>query len=88
MIDPEDVKLCNCADCGRELLGESMRDLEIPTEVPHVKGRILGRPYCRSCLKIKRTAIRVASWLNGMLEPDPSGENAVRELEDADEGIG
>jgi hypothetical protein len=59
----DDVKMLNCADCGAELLGESMADLE-GTRVsvshfrhgsvvlpPLVRGRIDGRPYCRACFR-------------------------------------
>lgn len=53
-----DVKLCNCAGCNRDILGESMldipktylRSLFNPSPVPwRIADRIKGRPYCRWC---------------------------------------
>lgn len=57
--DPMDdfVRLCNCASCGRELLGLSMVDwFEGLTKAqrrmvpPFVEGHVLGRPLCKGCL--------------------------------------
>ena len=53
-----DVKLCNCAGCNREILGESMLDIPknylrtlfAPNHVPwRLAARLNGRPYCRWC---------------------------------------
>jgi hypothetical protein len=53
---PEDVKMVDCARCGREMLGESQEGWYscVPLNErggfpPLVCRRILGRPYCRSC---------------------------------------
>lgn len=54
VIPYQDVKMCNCANCNVELLGESMptnRD-RLPPEVAdlaHVYSRFQDRPYCRGC---------------------------------------
>jgi len=47
-----DVKMCNCAACNAELLGESMRGEYVPTRYdrPGVAGRLEERPYCKKCL--------------------------------------
>lgn len=54
---PDFVKLCNCAGCHKELLGDSMWGWyeEQPTEdkkrLPQfVETRVNGRPYCKWCL--------------------------------------
>jgi len=39
-----DVKICNCAECGKEL---TVCKLE-----SQVAGRIKGRPYCSDCLEV------------------------------------
>ena len=52
----QDVKLCNCAECNRELLGINQPDnvlplvLDLAKSTPLVAGRIKGRPYCLTCL--------------------------------------
>lgn len=84
-----EIKLCNCAECGCELLGESMFPwvLERPdrerAELPGVVYcRVKGRPYCKACAE--RPAPRPFSSWGGPHdgEPSPWLENAVRELED------
>ena len=61
----ERLKFCNCAGCGREVLGDSFygwyydqpehiqRLLPIP-----VAGRIHGRPYCDLCLASQTARLR------------------------------
>lgn len=53
-----ELKFCNCADCGRELLGDSFSDwyyeqpLKVQENLPSpVHKRIKGRPYCLICAK-------------------------------------
>jgi hypothetical protein len=56
----DDIRLCNCAACGCDLLGDTMHgyidtvpDLgELP---PFVFGRISGRTYCEECFEEKTT---------------------------------
>lgn len=59
-LEEDDVKLCNCAGCRVELLGESMlsllEDFGIKKSLPRrywqhqgVYARIKGRPYCQTC---------------------------------------
>ena len=55
-MEAEDIKLCNCAGCRRELLGESMyawrKSLgagEKRRQPPMTYSRIDGRPYCFLC---------------------------------------
>lgn len=58
-----DLKLCNCAGCTCELLGESMLawyeslcEKQREGLPPVVAGRIHGRPYCPACLAPRRPA--------------------------------
>lgn len=47
----DDWKICNCADCGKELLGESMiGKFSKKSPMPMVEGRVNERPYCYICL--------------------------------------
>ena len=48
------VKLCNCAKCGCELVGESDRSQSYHSThyaIPVVFGRFRGRPYCQRCYR-------------------------------------
>lgn len=51
---PADVRLCNCCECKKELLGlNNPRDKRLPDEfrdMERVSGRISGRPYCHRCI--------------------------------------
>jgi len=61
-MNPEDIKYVNCADCGRELLGESMLawwetlTWQERRKYLLVADRIGGRPYCLSCGMHRRWA--------------------------------
>ena len=88
----DEVKLCNCAGCDIELLGESMTpaalrglSAEAIAGLPdRVKGRIWGRPYCGECLATRRKRIGGGRCLGRCGGPDenPWQQNAVRDLED------
>ncbi len=96
MIDPLDVRMCNCARCERDLLGLSMRGLALPWTcdgMQFLAGRINQRPYCPVCLSIMREdrAPRCAAvnryvasprWRKRVEEDDPWEQLAVRCLED------
>lgn len=50
----QDLKLCNCARCNMELIGESDRNkLQHSTRyaISIVFGRLSGRPYCQRCYR-------------------------------------
>lgn len=57
-----ELKFCNCAKCGLELLGDSLRDWfcrELTDEQRDahpwpVAGRHRGRPYCVECFDAVR----------------------------------
>lgn len=58
----ENLKLCNCAGCNKEMLGESMKNLTVEFSMarpmpPRIAGRISdgvsNRPYCRACFFIR-----------------------------------
>lgn len=72
-----DMRMCNCASCGRLLLGsrETWRE-GLP---PKVRGRMLDRPYCSDCLEVLLPTRGVAGPVE---EASPGQENAVREMED------
>jgi hypothetical protein len=79
----DDVKMCNCAGCGKEMLGESMAMLY--SQLPRTKqdqlgtmigGRILGRPYCLPCLTTTRKRGKP-----GLIDFSPWDENATRTSE-------
>lgn len=82
---PDDVKVCNCADCGCLLVAggyitwiiDRIRSqLPTPEMAFH---RVNGRPYCNGCMSVVRPPPCAAS----KDECSPWGENAVRALEDA-----
>lgn len=49
-IDMDDLKCCDCAYCGRELVGPSHREYA-PQFKMKVAKMVHGRPYCPSCSK-------------------------------------
>ncbi len=56
IVEPDDVIVCNCAGCDRELWGAAMAQAgsyisdSLPVGVQMLAGRIKGRPYCVACL--------------------------------------
>jgi hypothetical protein len=55
-MDRLDIKMCNCAKCGKELLGLSMAayvaklaEETRKTLPPVTAGKIDDRPYCKPC---------------------------------------
>jgi hypothetical protein len=89
---PAEMKVCNCANCGDLLRGESCSGdpgdyglnekqwLKMP---PRVNARVSGRPYCMACMSVyKRTHNYGSSRAAGKGdEANPWIENAVRHLE-------
>lgn len=80
------MKLVNCAECGREILGASMfgwyskLDNDEKRKYSIVAGRILGRPYCNRCCE---TDLEFVNGIPDVVEePNPWQENAIRQLED------
>lgn len=76
----EDLKVCNCATCG-QLLVASTTWGGLPTAeramLLWVAGRILGRPYCSTCLRVKQPVVRPVR----VGDDNPANDNAVRVLE-------
>lgn len=77
------IKMCNCAECGRECLGESnlswwykMAEKE-KVYHPIVAGRINGRPYCNLCVNTRPIPNRPGP----KNDTSPSQENAIKALE-------
>lgn len=81
----DDAKMVDCAGCGMEMLGESMRGRLVKYDdgavVPHVRGRILGRPYCWQCLDGRRPPQRSATADSRDPGTGPWYENSVRAME-------
>ena len=60
----DDIKMCNCCSCGRDLLGAAMqawydslshaKQMKLP---PLIAGRIHGRPYCPCCLSGRQPSV-------------------------------
>lgn len=69
----DEVKVCNCAECGDELIISSTRN--------EVGGRINGRPYCKACIEAKPRPTTLGT--SGPVEEiDPWQENNIRAMED------
>lgn len=81
----EMVKVCNCAECGQEMLGNGQQRLTSimnkaeKEQIPKVRvsGRIAGRPYCSSCLTVRRPV-----GGRSIRDDSPWQQNAVRALEE------
>jgi hypothetical protein len=85
-MSDDELKLCDCAECGRELVGLSMlpwystlTHAERSNYPPLVGGHVKGRPYCAWCLSVP--ARRPPGGRAGRCDPSPWTENAVRHLE-------
>ena len=83
MILWDDLLMCDCAGCGREILGETMLTRLTPAELadlgmPVVRGRVLGRPYCAACLDVRRPPSHAGRADDG---GGPGWDNGVRHLE-------
>jgi hypothetical protein len=73
----EDLPVCNCALCGRELLGKVPPDRRAEVKlildsrakgIPRLRvtARLDGRPYCRACFAAKsRPVIYDGARFNG-----------------------
>ncbi len=83
-MDPDDLKLVNCANCGRDTLAPGFSYLAKETGLPAFGGRIAGRPWCRPCIKPARRPTGYQVGTEGPGE-DTSAEqaNAIRHMEDA-----
>jgi hypothetical protein len=60
LLQADDVGLCNCAQCEKELLGEKTAARLVAGEArtfarlpEEVAGRINGRPMCEGCLALR-----------------------------------
>lgn len=63
-IDTDDLKLCNCAGCRCELIGERQQEElsacqrrqwpALAQRLGRVAGRISGRPYCDQCFRERK----------------------------------
>lgn len=58
MLNNRTTVMCNCAGCGKELLGESMRGYLTLNRIPPryvreiMAGRVNDRPYCADCMPL------------------------------------
>lgn len=90
---PDNVIVCNCAQCGRLLLGLSSPVgalLALPDDIeppPTVYEKVDGRPYCRGCAP-KEDAEQPARMPQGTVgknmkeDTHPWQDNALRYWED------
>lgn len=85
----DELKFCNCAECGREMLGMSCRVLwaRLPDDrrakTLVTAGKIRGRPYCSPCLSTKfKGGGGTRDRRLPREETSPSDDNAVRALEE------
>lgn len=88
--NPEDVKVCNCAECkcdllaaGQALLLDSLTKAQ-RDELPQctVYGHINGRPYCTRCLEATHCGNGSRGGRVAKEETLPGQDNAIRSLED------
>lgn len=82
-IDPDDLLVCDCAQCGRELLARSMIPHFGPDDrppMPFVAGRLNGRPYCPGCFEPRVIPPGRPTPLDD--DGGPWQQNAVRDLEE------
>ncbi len=74
-----DLKLCNCAECRVEMLGETHKHLAKTLKMPAIAGRIGGRPYCGRCIQVRKVAGSAKASAD---DESPCQSNAIRQLED------
>lgn len=86
--DPEEIRMCDCAQCGAILCGESERAWlgsiaasQAAAFPPCVAGRIFGRPYCANCLRCRKRDPRAARPAVAEDSAGPWADNAIRALE-------
>jgi hypothetical protein len=84
-MNRDDWLMCNCSQCGVELLAQSMRATlaagVLTIDDPgFVAGRIFGRPFCAGCLRVRPIPAGA-----GKAEDDggPWQQNAVKDMENA-----
>lgn len=86
----EDVRLCNCQECERELLGQNQpmglgaarRLMELETGKKFdIAARLGGRPICGPCCRLAR-APTSRGFAPHYDDPGPAYENAIRAMED------
>jgi hypothetical protein len=91
-----DIKLCNCAACNIELLGDSFanwyRSLTVEQRLKEdlpwpVAGRINDRPYCPRCLALKRRELAAGAIeaLGEKLRNEYAVQQKLIKREDANE---
>lgn len=62
-MDYDDLKICNCSGCDRELAAKDQTNLLRAMRLLHkgfslpalIAGRIAGRPLCAACLQVRRS---------------------------------
>jgi hypothetical protein len=90
LVDPEDIRICECAECHCRIVGEAslvdFKSLPIATQIQIADTvdyiRVNGRPYCKSCYGgiVRRSFNGVSGVLDDI---SPWQENAIGDLEDA-----
>ena len=78
-----DVKMCNCAGCGMELLAQQYRTRihRLPEQLrskTFCEGHIHDRPYCAACLTVREITPGRATMDD---DGGPWQQNAVKAME-------
>lgn len=86
---PREMTYCNCAGCSTPLLGDTWRAWykKLPADLqqelhPPVAGRILQRPYCNECLKVRKPMALGAPRAKLPEDPSADVEGAVKHMEE------
>ncbi len=82
MIRDDDIRVCNCANCGHECVSAEQAAQLTKRQLERfrlLRGRIIGAPYCSVCLVVRRPPDRVAKRED---DSGPWGQNAIRDMED------
>jgi hypothetical protein len=90
-MNPEEVKVANCAGCGREVVSilcwphmDELHRKRYPAGT--VRGKINGRPHCAVCLhpheKSRRESRRIMGLHEDEGDDNPWQQNNVRAMED------
>lgn len=95
VADPLDmIRVCNCCECGMLLFADAKSKIQAKmlradvlkensldlSKMEIVRGKILGRPYCDSCLDSRSETLGGGIYIQKG-ETSPAWENAIRMME-------
>ncbi len=78
---PDYLKFCNCAQCGDEIISKASWAILSDEQKEFwkgkiVAGRILDRPYCGPCLRVRNKI--GGGGISNRDDASPGQENAIR----------